>query len=98
MTNSCVLVQTAQAWVDAMDCHCEIDTSLFVQSLGGVIAEAATSVYSNKCAGTRSFPLYFLSCSVPADLTYTASSSECATCMFDSSPCTLPPALCVACA
>ena len=44
-------MQTASAWVDAMDCHCEIDTSLFVQSLGGVIAEAATHVYDYQCTG-----------------------------------------------
>lgn len=49
--NEVGLVQTASAWVDAMDCHCEIDTSLFVQSLGGVIAEAATHVYDYQCTG-----------------------------------------------
>lgn len=35
-----------------MDCDCEIDTELFVHSLGGVISEAALELYTTKCRGT----------------------------------------------
>lgn len=48
-------MQTAEAWVLAIGCDCTINTDIFVESLGGVISEAALDIYSRKCAGTFLF-------------------------------------------